>query len=115
MSYFESPSELYGKNFGFGSPEEGLPKLKSGLVVRQQTYQHEVFFMIKDAANEAYYKYPPSDWDIVRLFDGEHTPKQIVNEYNLKYPLNPIDEEVVESYISSLKEIELIEVSAREK
>ena len=115
MSYYESPSDLYGKSFGFGSPETTLPKLRQDLVVRQQTQNQEVFFVIKDPNVQAYYKFTPFEWDIMSLFDGNNTDETIVQKFNSRHPYEMIDEETVESYRSSLKEMELMEVPAAQK
>src|SRR3990172_4032586 len=115
MSYYENPSDLYGKSFGHGSPDPGLPKLRSDLVVRRLTFQQDVTFMVKDPVHQAYYGYPPTDWEILRRFDGQHTVEEIVEEYNTAFPREMIDEELVESYIASLKDSDLLEVSTREK
>jgi putative peptide zinc metalloprotease protein len=116
MSYYESPSDLYGKSFGFGPPEEGrLFKLRGDLVVRQQTHKKEVFYIVKDPVARSYYKFVPSEWDLYVLFDGQRTPEQIVDEYNKKYPFEGIDEELLDSYRANLKEMELIELGSSEK
>lgn len=115
MSYYESPSDLYGKSFGFGSPEPSLPRLRKDLVIRQQTQEQEVFFVIKDPETQAYYRFSPLEWDILSLFDGGHSYEEIAQKFNVIHPQEMIDEETVESYRKSLHEMELLEMPAAQK
>jgi len=114
MSYYESPSDLYGKSFGFGS-HDSLPKLRPDLVIREQTQQQETYYVIKDPAAMSYYKFSPIEWDIIQNFDGVHAPSDIVASFNSKHPMEIIDEETVTSYQSSLREMDLLEIPAAQK
>lgn len=116
MSYYESPSDLYGKSFGSGPPELEQPlKLRSDLVIRRQVHKNDVFYIVKDPSAKAYYKFEPVEWDLFSLFDGQRTPEQIVDEYNKKHPLEAIDEDTLQDYRQNLKEIDLIELGSAEK
>ncbi len=113
------PSDLSGKKFGSGSPDgspdEEYPRLRPDVVVRQQTHQNEVHFIVKDPVNQAYYKFSTSEWDVISLFDGTHTLEQMIDEYNRKHPSEAIDEEVLESYRQNLKDMEILDLSSTEK
>lgn len=116
MSYYESPSDLYGKSFGSGPLKEERPlKLRSDLVIRHQIHRNEVFYIVKDPDAKVYYKFEPTEWDLFSLFDGQHTPEQIIDEYNRKHPMEAIDEDTLEGYRQNLKEIELLELGSAEK
>lgn len=115
MSYYEGPSDLYGKSFGHGSLETPLPKLRSDLIVRQQVEKEEIFYLIKDPITMDYYKFSSHEWDILSLFDGEHTEEEIVDLHNKKHPAEIIDEDDVEFYKDDLKGLELLDIPAMEK
>ncbi len=116
MSYYENPSNLYEKSSGFGFPESSLPKLRSDLIVRRLQYSaDQIFYVIKDPVSREYLKYPPPTWDLMALFDGEHTDEQIISEYNEKYPFGTIDEEFLEACKDELKSSGLLDVSSTEK
>ncbi|HKZ39543.1 MAG TPA: efflux RND transporter periplasmic adaptor subunit, partial [Candidatus Hodarchaeales archaeon] len=116
MSYYESPSDLYGKSLGLGSPEPAPPKLRSDLVVRRLTYgADEVFYVVKDPVTREYFKFPPISWELMLLFDGKHSEEEIIDEYNKKFPLQAIDEEVIETSKQDMKEMGLLEVTSVEK
>ncbi len=115
MSYYEIPSDLSGKSFGSGSPDVDYPRLRPDVVVRRQTHQNEVHFIVKDPVNQAYYKFSPSEWDVISLFDGTRSVVQMIEEYNRKHPHEAIDEEVMESYRQNLKDMEILDLPAAEK
>jgi len=116
MSYYENPSNSYGKSSGFGYPEPGETKLRTDLVVRKLQYgPDEVFYVIKDPVSREYYKYPPLTWDLISLFDGLRTNEEIIAEYNAKYPFEPIDEDFVETCKEELKGMGLLDVTSAER
>jgi putative peptide zinc metalloprotease protein len=116
MSYYESPSDFYGKNFGSGSPEVTHPRLRSDLIIRHQQYgPDENFIVVKDPISKQYYKLPPVQWDLFALFDGQHTEQDIIAEYNEKYPAGVINEEVIETTKHDLKTAGLLDVSSTER
>ena len=116
MSYYESPSDFYGKSFGSGSPEVILPRLRPDLIIRRQQYgPDEIFFVVKDPISKQYYKLPPVQWDLFALFDGEHTEQDIIAAYNEKYPSQAINEEIIETTKQDLKTAGLLDVSSTEK
>lgn len=115
MSYYEIPSDFSGKKFGSGYPDENFPRLKPEIVVRQQTHKSEVHYIVKDPTSQSYYKFDPSEWEIISLFDGTRTMDQMVDEYNRRHPNDAIDDESLESYKQSLKNMELLDVSSGEK
>ncbi|MGH9858091.1 MAG: hypothetical protein ACRD4B_09640, partial [Acidobacteriota bacterium] len=108
MSYYESPSDLYGKSFGYGSLEPALPKLRSDLIVRQLTQRNEIIFMVKDPVAPAYYQFSPNEWGVISLFDGQHTEEQILHEYNSQHPAEAIDVEDLDGFKQNLKDLELL-------
>jgi putative peptide zinc metalloprotease protein len=116
MSYYENPSDFYGKNFGSGSPDPDFPRLRSDLIVRRQVYgPDEITYVVKDPLTRDYFKFPPITWDIFALMDGQHSREQIVDEYNEKYPLDPISDEFLSNCLDDLKGWDLLELSAAEK
>lgn len=116
MSYYESPSDFYGKSFGPGSPSPDFPRLRLDLIVRRQDYgPDEITYVIKDPITRDYFKFPPITWDIFALMDGQNSIDQIIDKYNEKYPLQPIDEAFVNICLQDLKSWDLLEVSAAEK
>jgi putative peptide zinc metalloprotease protein len=115
MSYYEIPSDFSGKKFGSGSPDDDHPRLKPDLVVRQQTHRNEVHFILKDPSNQAYYKFSPSEWEIISLFDGTRTVDQMVDEYNRRHPNDIIDDESIASYKQDLRDMEILDIPSIEK
>ena len=116
MSYYENPSDFYGKNFGSGSPSPDFPRLRPDLIVRRQVYgPDEITYVIKDPLTRDYFKFPPITWDIFALMDGQHSFDQIIDEYNQKYLLDPIDESFLSTCLEDLKGWDLLEISAAEK
>ena len=116
MSYYESPSDLSGKSFGYGSLESGRPRLRSDLILRHQQYgPDELFYVVKDPITKDYFKLTPLQWDLYALFDGNHTEEEIIEEYNAKYPLENINEDVIETTKQDLKSAGLLDVSSTEK
>jgi putative peptide zinc metalloprotease protein len=116
MSYYENPSDFYGKNFGSGSPNPDFPQLRSDLIIRRQVYgPDEITYVIKDPITRDYFKFPPITWDIFALMDGQHSKEQIIEEYNQKYPLEPIGDEFLNVCLEDLKGWDLLDISATEK
>ena len=116
MSYLESPSDLSGRSFGYGPLEPGLPRLRSDLIIRRQQYgPNELFYVVKDPISKEYFKLPPVQWELYSLFDGNHTEQQIIDEYAGKYPLETVDEEVIETAKQDLRGAGLLDVSSSEK
>src|ERR1051325_4507845 len=116
MSYYESPSDLSGRKFGYGSPEAELPRLRSDLIIRRQQYgPDELFIVVKDPITKEYFKLTPVQWDLFALFDGNHTEEQIIEEYNEKYPFEMINEDVIETTKQDLKTANLLDISSTEK
>ena len=115
MSYYEIPSDLSGKSSGLGSPELSFLKLRPDIVVRKQTHKQEVFYILKDPANQAYYKFTATEWDIISLFDGTRNEDEMVDEYNRLHPTDIIDETTIESFKQSLDEMEVLEVPIAKK
>jgi putative peptide zinc metalloprotease protein len=116
MSYYENPSDFYGKSFGAGSPSPDFPRLRPDLIIRRQEYgPDEITYVIKDPVTRDYFKFPPLTWDIFALMDGQHSIDQIIDEYNEKYPLQPVDEAFINICLEDLKGWDLLEISATEK
>ncbi len=115
MSYYESPSDLYGKSFGSGSPDVTLPKMRSDLVIRRQVHQKEVYYIVKDPPAMAYFNFPPSEHEILTLFDGKRTDEEIIDEYNRRHPLEIIDEDGLAASKAGFREMELLEIPPRVK
>src|SRR6185436_9991059 len=93
MSFYENPSDFYGKSFGSGSPDPDFPRLRSDLIVRRQVYgPDEITYVIKDPITREYFKFPPITWEVFELMDGTRSLDQIIDEYNDKHPLERIDD-----------------------
>ncbi len=116
MSFYENPSDFYGKNFGSGSPNPDFPRLRPDLIIRRQVYgPDEITYVVKDPITREYFKFPPVTFEIFALMDGQHSSDQIIEEYNEKHLLEPIDDAFLSICLEDLKGWDLLEISAAEK
>jgi putative peptide zinc metalloprotease protein len=116
MSFYENPSDFYGKNFGSGSLNPDFPRLRPDLIIRRQVYgPDEITYVVKDPITREYFKFPPVTFDIFALMDGQHSFNQIIDKYNETHPLEPIDDAFLSICLEDLKSWDLLEISATEK
>ena len=50
------------------------PKLRTDLVLVEQTYRGEQSFILKDPEARKYYRFRPVEIQVMQTLDGEHTP-----------------------------------------
>lgn len=78
------------------------PILDPDLIVREDTLDGEQVMVVYQRSTTNIYRLPPSQWELVKLFDGTRSYEDIAAEYSPKYGLISADE--VREFASGLDE-----------
>jgi putative peptide zinc metalloprotease protein len=97
-----------------GPPDE-RPALRKDLGVLRQVQMGDVVMIIKNPETLKYFQFRPSQWAIMKLFDGTRTTLQILEEINRHNRDHPASLEFVLEYEEFLRERGLIEQTAAER
>jgi len=54
------------------------PRLRADLAIIQQVFRGETSYVVKDPATQKYFRFRPVEIGVMRCFDGQHTPEQVV-------------------------------------
>jgi putative peptide zinc metalloprotease protein len=89
------------------------PKLRSDLVLVEQTYRGEQSFIVKDPETRKYYRFRPVEVMVMQVLDGEHTAEQAARalaEEGLR-----VSAKAVEAFAAKLKGMGLCDRTLGEK
>lgn len=95
-----------------GPPDE-RPGLKKDLRIRRQVQMGDVNFIVKNPETHKYFMFREVEWGLIRLFDGQRTRQQILDDYN-RTVRKPVSINLVLSYEESLRRMDLLEQSVVE-
>lgn len=71
-------------------------------------------YVVKDPLKTQYFRFSLEEYEIIELFNGERTLKEIVEVYNKNYPNREIDLEIIEDYRNNLEEMNLLTKSKKD-
>lgn len=91
-----------------------LPKLRSDLVIKEQTISGIKSFICKDPVKQAYYRYEEEEYFVLSTLDGLKTAADVAREYNEAFEDDLTDRDIQE-FISSLKSKDLFERTLAEQ
>src|ERR1700752_2379537 len=63
------------------------PQLDPELIVREDTLDGEAVVVVYQRSTTNIYRFPPIQWELVRLFDGERSFEEIAEEFSSTYAL----------------------------
>jgi putative peptide zinc metalloprotease protein len=89
------------------------PRLRSDLVLVEQTYRGEQSFVVKDPEAKKYYRFRPVEMMVMQALDGEHSTAQaaaLLAESGLR-----VSAKAVEGFAQKLKSMGLIERTLGER
>lgn len=96
-------------------PSSERPALGSEMVVRRQVHMGEVRWFVKNPLTMKYWVFPDNQWRLIELFDGTRSHRQILDDYNARYPFDPIDLPVVLDYEEMLRKCDVLAQSTAER
>lgn len=97
-----------------GPPDE-KPGLRKNLGILRQVQMGEVQWIIKNPVTMKYHQFKNVHWKIARLFDGQRTRSEILEEINRRAGDHPVSLEFVLEFEEFLRGKDLIEQSAAER
>jgi putative peptide zinc metalloprotease protein len=89
------------------------PKLRTDLVLVEQTYRGEQSFIIKDPESRKYFRFRPVEVRVMQGLDGEHTPDAVAAE--LRASGVPLSAAAVEKFAAKLTTMGLCERTLSER
>jgi putative peptide zinc metalloprotease protein len=91
----------------------GLPKLRSDLVLVEQTYRGEQSFIVKDPETRKYFRFRPVEVMVMQSLDGSRTPAETVAA--LAEAGLGLSTSAVEGFAGKLRSMGLLERTLRER
>lgn len=91
----------------------GPPRLRSDLVIVEQTYRGEQSYVVKDPSTHKYFRFRPVEALVLRQFDGDQTPADVAAA--LRRQGLPFGVPAVEAFARKLGQLGLFERSVAEK
>lgn len=89
------------------------PQLDPELIVREDTLDGEPVMVVYQRSTTNIYRFPPIQWELVRLFDGQRTYEEIAEQFSSSFaPITPDD---VREFASSMESANFWYRSAQEK
>ena len=96
-------------------PRGDRPALKPNLVVRRIVQMGETQWVVKDPDATKYYTFSDANWNLIQLFDGTRTLREIHEAYQAQFPGETIEPSLVPEYAENLRSVDLLERSAAER
>lgn len=96
------------------SDEKQYPKLRTDLKISRAKNQDRINYVIKDPLKGEFFRFEQDEWEIISLFDGEHTLPELVTIYNEKHPLKPIEAQTLIDFQEGLNGMHLLIKSKHE-
>ena len=100
---------------GGAEPSSRLPRLRRDLTIRRTLQRGEVFFVVRNAEADKYYRFRPTEHAVLRLLDGRSTPEQVARRFEEDNPGRSLSASAVEQFVDTLRHLELLERSPVEK
>lgn len=91
-----------------------FPRLRKDLVISGMVNKHNKSYVVKDPLKNQYFKFSPDEWEIIKLFDGEHTLEGLVERYHEENPGLEIDLETLKDYQDNLDSMNLLQKSQKD-
>jgi putative peptide zinc metalloprotease protein len=79
------------------------PKLRSDLRISEQTVNGEKSYVIKNVETFTYNRYGQSEYELLQLCDGAHTPSEIADVMSERDPDSPLAESEVLEFLDSIE------------
>ena len=89
------------------------PRLRSDVVIVEQTYRGQQSYVVKDLESQKYYRFRPVEVIVMRALDGVHTCGEVAA--GLRAEGLGVSEAVVEGFAQKLNRMGLIERSLAER
>jgi putative peptide zinc metalloprotease protein len=96
-------------------PALDRPALKPNLIARRIVQAGEAQWIVKDPDATKYYSFEEGAWELIQLFDGTRTLKDIHDAYQARFPGETIEPSLVPEYEEMLRGIGLLRQSAVER
>lgn len=90
------------------------PQLRKNLKISRMRQSEKTTYVIKDPLKEQFYKFDQSESAIIELFDGTKTVSEIVEAYNKKNPLSPIEAQTILDFQEGLEKMGLMVKSQKD-
>lgn len=88
--------------------------IRNELHIKKQRQKGEIFYIVKDAESDGYFRFDEPQFDMINLFDGKLSISQLVAKFNERYRQIEYDSESVESLYDDLKTHKLLQRSKRD-
>ncbi|MGA7921983.1 MAG: hypothetical protein WCA38_20155, partial [Candidatus Acidiferrales bacterium] len=79
------------------------PKLREDLRISEQTVAGETSFVIKNFETNSYNRYGSTEYELLKLCDGNHTAAEISDELTERHPESPLSETEVLEFLDSIE------------
>ena len=90
------------------------PGLRDDLKISKMVNKSSTHFVVKDPLKTQYFRFTQEEYEIIELFNGKRTLKEIVKLYNQKFHNKEIDLEIIEDYRNNLEEMNLLTKSKKD-
>ncbi|MGA7623460.1 MAG: efflux RND transporter periplasmic adaptor subunit [Candidatus Acidiferrales bacterium] len=79
------------------------PKLREDLRISEQTVAGETSYVIKNFETNSYNRYGGTEYELLKLCDGNHTAAEISDELTERHPESPLSEAEVLEFLDSIE------------
>jgi putative peptide zinc metalloprotease protein len=79
------------------------PKLREDLRISEQTVAGETSYVIKNFETNSYDRYGSTEYELLKLCDGNHTAAEISDELTERHPESPLSEAEVLDFLDSIE------------
>jgi len=90
------------------------PRIPPDLVFKEQIENGERVIRVVVAGQDAMYRFPPANWELIQLFDGQRSYEEVAEMYSAQQG-NQYSVEEVREFVDSLEEIGFWYKTAQEK
>jgi putative peptide zinc metalloprotease protein len=91
-----------------------MDKLRTDLKIIREVQSGEVAYLVKDPVAQKYYRFGAAEYAVIEQFDGTRNYDEIARQVKAEAGIK-VTAAAVEGFAASLKQLNLIERSAREK
>ncbi len=91
------------------------PRLRADVKLRRQVLAGEVFYIVRHPDSQQFYRFREHEAALIRLLDGNSTISEIARRFTEESGLGVAREETVETFVESLRGLDLVERSAGER
>ncbi|MEE8111550.1 MAG: hypothetical protein V3T54_02345, partial [Acidobacteriota bacterium] len=92
-----------------------LPKVRTDLIKIRQVQRGVTLYIYKVPVKNLYYQIDEIQHEILELLDGTRTATELVDEFNTRDLVLPIDEDFLDTYVSSMKDMDIFEKTDEER